>query len=283
MDILNKAVSKSNRRRTRMRIALKKPKLDSFIIAISFLISGIIFFDISFIYNSQIVCFIGLGLTFWGALFLLITPQKQVESSFLVTSTLPAYMTIDRLLKDLKPKNEAYNVPSHNKDIYLPKQLKDLKEMVTFIPIEDKTATVENEDLTKGKFLTGTKKGLLVAPPGIAILNEVEQKLNLDFAEIPFSELIAELPTLLNGLYLAKQISMNANESDVSLRITGSLYKTLYNQEYNLKSVNLIGCPLVSAAACAIAKSTGKPTIIQKIETTPDSKTTTVILKIVQV
>jgi hypothetical protein len=55
----------------------------------------------------------------------------------------------------------------------------------------------------------------------------------------------------------------------------------LYSEKYNLKSINLLGCPLVNAAACAIAKSIGKPTMIQEIKTTPNGKTTTATFRIV--
>jgi hypothetical protein len=266
-----------------MKTNPKKLKLDSLLIAISFLILGIAILDASFLSGSQVLAFIGLGITFWGALFLLITPQKHVEGSFLVTSTLPAYMTIDRMLKDLESKNEAYNIPSYTReDVNLPEHLKGLKEMVTFIPEQNSTGLAEIEDIAKGKFLIKNPKGLLITPPGIGILDKIEQKHNIDLTKIPFSELNETLPNLLSDLYLTKEIKMTTNENEATIEINDSLYKNLYNQEYNLKSITLLGCPLVSAAACAIAKSTSKPTMIQKIETTPNGKTITATFKIVQ-
>jgi hypothetical protein len=258
------------------------PKLNSFRIALLLLAVGVDLLILSVFSASQILAFIGLSLTFWGALFILITPQKHVEGSFLVTSTLPAYMTIDRMLKDLKPKNEAYNIPSYPRDVYLPEYLKGLKEMVTYIPSENATGMAPIEELAKGKFLIENPKGLLIVPPGISILDRIEQKRNIDLTKIPLSELDETLPRLLSELYLTKEIKMTTNENEVTLQINDSFYKNLYSQEYSLKSINLLGCPLVSAAACAIAKSTGKPTMIQKIETTPNGQTTTVTFKIVQ-
>jgi hypothetical protein len=86
---------------------------------------------------------------------------------------------------------------------------------------------------------------------------------------------------LLGELCLAKGIAVTINENDIILKITGSLYKNLYSEKYNLKSVYLLGCPLVNAAACAIAKSAGKPTMIQEIKTAPNGKTTTISFKII--
>ena len=168
-----------------MKTNRKKPKIDSLLIAISFLALGIVLLDISVFSNSQVICFIGLSLTFWGALFLLITPKKQVEGSFLVTSTLPAYMTIDRMLKDMKPKSEAYYIPSYPKDAYLPEYLKGLKEMVTFIPEEHAIGMAAFEDIAKGKFLIENPKGLLITPPGLCILDKIQQKLATDLTRIP--------------------------------------------------------------------------------------------------
>jgi hypothetical protein len=89
----------------------KNPKLDSFLVAVIFLVSGITLLALS-VFSGQIMfCFIGLGLTFWGALFLLIPPPKHVEASFLITSSLPGYMNLDRMLNSLISKNEAFNIP----------------------------------------------------------------------------------------------------------------------------------------------------------------------------
>jgi hypothetical protein len=35
-----------------------------------------------------------------------------------------------------------------------------------------------------------------------------------------------------------------------------------------------VGCPISSALACILAKATGKPTVVQKEETTQDQTTT---------
>ena len=161
----------------------KKPKLDSLLIAIAFLASGIALLDLSVFSNSPTLCFIGLGLTFWGAIFLLVTPQKQIEGSFLVIATLPAYMTIDRMIKDLKSKNEAYNIPSYTRDVCLPENIAGLKEMVTFIPAGSSTGMAAVEDLAKGKFLCANPKGLLLAPPGVTLLEKIEQKSQTDLTK----------------------------------------------------------------------------------------------------
>jgi hypothetical protein len=205
------------------------------------------------------------------------------------------------MLKDLQPKNEAFNIPSVPRNLYLPEHLKGLRETVTFIPAEQSAGMSEiNEiedvaddkflfenpkelliSIAKDKFFIENPKGLLVTSPGTGLLGKMEEKLNKDLTKIPPNELDEALPSLLSELFLTKEIRMITKENKVTIQINDSLYKDLYSQKYNLKSINIIGCPIVSALACAIAESTGKPTLIQKILTTPDGKTTTATFKIV--
>lgn len=269
-------------------------------IALIFLFLGIILFALSLLFETQIISVIGLGLIFWGALFLIITPSKYVESNLLITSTLHAYITIDRMLKDINPKNEAYNIPACPQDVNLPEHLKGLRETVTFIPAKGSSGMVQPTEIdptgdnflfenakellvsiAKDKFLIENPKGLLIASPGIGLLDQIEQRRERYVAKNPPVELDVMLPSLLKGLYLTKDIEMTTNGNHVTLQITDSLYKNLYSQKYNLRSINFIGCPIVSAAACAIAESTGKPTQIQKIVSSPNGRTMIATIKIV--
>ena len=52
-------------------------------ISIMFLVPGILSLAFSITSNSQVLAFIGLGLTFWGALFLFVRPLRYVEGSLL--------------------------------------------------------------------------------------------------------------------------------------------------------------------------------------------------------
>ena len=113
-------------------------------------------------------------------------------------------------------------------------------------------------------------------------MDGIEKKRTADFAKILPSELEEALPNLLGELYLAKQITVATSENRVILKVNGSLYGGLYSPKYNLRSINLLGCPLVNAAACAIAKSTGKLTMIEAIAADSQGKVITVDFKIVR-
>jgi len=42
------------------------------------------------------------------------------------------------------------------------------------------------------------------------------------------------------------------------------LYESLYKTEHPYRSVSVLGCPVVSAVACALAKTTGKTVFIRE-------------------
>ncbi len=280
-----------------MQRNFKKPRV-SLLIVISFLITGVALFVTSVFSDNQIFSSVGLGLTFFGAILLLITPKKLVESSFLVSSTLPAYLAMDRMIKNLNLKREAYNIPSCSGDASLPEHLKCLNEMVTFIPVEQTEESMDIESLppdeyllknhknlliniAEDKFLTENPKGLLLPSPGLSLLEKIERKHKNSLDRISLSKLDNELSYLFHQLHLCKEIKMAVNANQVTLQINNSFYDDLYSQKNDLTSVKILGCPLVSAVACAIAKSVGKPTLIQAIKTSSNYKTITVNLEIV--
>jgi len=243
-------------------------------IGVVFLVPGVLSLIFSIFYTSQIMAFIGLGLTFWGALFLLISPLRLVESSLLDSTAVSSYLTIDRIISDLKYKDKGYYIPPYPKDVYLPEHLKGLKDMVVFISAESSVDMPSIEEMAKGKFMLENPKGICVTPPGLGLLTQIEKKLKLDFTKVALNELCEILPrAILENFHLAKEIEMEINEHQVHLKISDSMYKNLYGEENSLRSVHFLGCPLVSATACAIAKTSGKTVIIQREKVSPDGQT----------
>jgi hypothetical protein len=248
-----------------------------------FLISGVLSLVLSLTTESQILSFIGLGLTFWGALFIVITPRRFVEGSLLDATAISAYSTIDRMISDLKYKGKGYYTPPYPKDVYLPEHLKGLKDMVVFISAENEADMPSIQELAESKFLLQKPQGVLVTPPGIGLLTQIEKKVKVDLTKISLDELCEVMPRfILDNFSLAKEMEMTIEENQVNLKLSDSIYKNLYSSENNLKSIMLLGCPIVSAVACAIAKTSGKPVVIQKQETTPDGSTVQVLYQIVQ-
>ncbi len=243
------------------------------IFGVFFLIFGMMLLIISVYAASPIFAFIGLGLTFWGALFLLIKTNKYVDGTLIETTTAPEYMNLDRIITDLALREEAFCIPSFLKEGYLTEQLEGIKETVVFIPAEDTSGMVSIEELVKSKFRIENPKGILVSPPGIAILDKIERENHTDFTKMRKEEFIETFPHLLQNLNLTKDIEIAIFGEEAKLKITGSIYRNLYAPEYGLNSISIVGCPIVNAAACALAKLTGKPVAIQKIRIQLDQST----------
>jgi hypothetical protein len=227
----------------------------------------------SVVNTSTVLAFIGLGLTFWGGLFLFARPVKFVKSTLLDSTAISSYTTIDRMIQDLKYKGKPIYIPPYPKEAYLPEYLKGLKEMIVFIPAEDVVVMPTIEEMAKKQFILENPKGICIAPPGYGLVSLFERELKTEFTQINIEELYNTLPTIIvNNLELAKEFEISSEKDLIHVKIIDSVYKDLYTNEQSIKSIHSIGCPLASAIACALAKTTGKLVAIVKDMISPDSK-----------
>jgi hypothetical protein len=266
-----------------LKLELKKVKgIPSGKIGLAFIIPGALALIFSVLNNSNVLAFIGLGLTFWGALFFFVRPVRYVQSSLLDSTAISTYTTIDRIVKDLKFKGKSYYIPPYPKEVYLPEYLKGLKETVVFISA-DTGGIPPIEELAKSKFLLENPNGICVAPPGLGLLTQFEKEMRKDITKLQLDEICESLPPLIvNNLRLAKDMEMTAEDNQVHVKVLDSTYKNLYMTEENLKSILSLGCPLVSAIACIISKATGKIVTIQKNSISPNGETIEVWYKFVE-
>lgn len=251
-------------------------------IILLFLISGIFSLLFSIYSGSKILAFIGLGLTFWGALFLLLQPRTLVEGSLLYNTVVSAYLTTDRIINDFGYKGNGYYLPLYPKDVYLPEYLKGLKSSVVFISAEKDSEMPSIEQIAQKKFIS-YPNGVLVVPPGSGILAQIEEKSKVDFTKMELNVLCDFLPSFISQeLNLAKEMEMKLNKNKVHMKMVGSLYKNLHNVQNKLKSVEILGCPVASAVACALASISGKTVTIQKQSVSPDGTVIEVWYTIIQ-
>jgi len=201
----------------------------------------------------------------------MITPKKYMEVSLLGITSLPNYQTVDRIIGSFQRKPTAYHIPPSPKDASLPEHLQGFKDMAVFITSDSEEATPDIQELSEGRFIIDKPSGVVIIPPGGALLAAIEKRTNVDFAKLSLQELCETLPRFfLEVAGLADDIELAiTDQSSVKLKLTNSIYKNLYVQENRPKSISLLGCPLVSAITCAIAKTTGKPTIIEEQKTSP--------------
>ena len=242
-------------------------------IGIVFAVPGILSLVFSILTDSQVLAFIGLGLTFWGALFFLVRPVAYVKGSLLGMTTVTLYSTVDRIIKDLDYEGKGLYVPPYPKNAYLPEHLKGLKETIVFIPADANSGTPSIEEIASSKFITKKPRGICITAPGSALADQFEKMLETDLTKMNLDDLCASLPQIiLENFQLAKEIQMKTEDHRVILKTVDSVFKNLY-AEQGPKSVRLLGCPLASAVASALGKATGKATQIESISTSPDVQT----------
>ncbi|MEM3769713.1 MAG: hypothetical protein QXG76_00825 [Candidatus Bathyarchaeia archaeon] len=257
-----------------LKAELKKVKsIPTGKIGLAFIILGVLAFIFAMSYDSNILAFIGLGLTFWGALFFFIRPAKYAQSSLLDSTAVSTYTTTDRIIKDLKFKGKSYYIPPYPKEVYLPEYLKGLKEPVVFISA-DTGGMPSIEELAKSKFLLANPKGICIVPPGLGLLTKFENELRKDMAKFPLNELCEILPSIITeNLQLAKEMEIKVEDRGVYLKMLDAVYMNLYSAERNLISIHRLGCPIISAIACALSKAAGKIVTIQRDNVSPDGQT----------
>jgi hypothetical protein len=244
--------------------SIRKKNNSSTAIAAVFLVLGVISLVASIYFGSQVVAFIGLGLTFWGAIFALTRTRKYVESSLLDGTAKSGYSTIERMINNLKFNPQGFYIPAYPKDVVLPEYLANLKEPVVYIS-ESFDGKPSVDELAAGRFLSTKTQGIFVTSPGSGIMAQIEKQLQMEISKVPLQELSEYLPkSLTENFNLAKNAEMTLLPNGASFKATGILYESFYRPESTLKSVRVLGCPVVSAVASALAKASGKTVVIKE-------------------
>lgn len=226
---------------------------------LTFLLLGVIALISSVVFTSSILTLLGLGLTFWGTLFLLVRPVTYVKSSLLDSTIMPSLTTLDRMLTQLNFQGNAVYLP--------PKSLKGSKEGTLFIAAKKKSAIPAIGDMPQGKVFMNSN-GMCLVPLGQGLVNLFEQELGTNLFKTDFEYLQDNLPRLfIEDLELVEDFEIDANDNVVHVRMKGSVYSSVCSEVRKLTNIcPRVGCPLCSAIAYALAKATGKAVKIEKNE-----------------
>lgn len=257
---------------------------------------GAIALIISILYTSTVLAFIGLSLAFWGALLLYVQDQDYTRTVLLDASTLPQLETLDQTLQELDYNGNAVYLPPkyfetpEKTKIYLPKQ-KDAK-----LPNPEQIQKYENQMFIKNP------QGILLTPPGSGLTELFEKTLGKSFTKVDVKYLQQNLPKLfIEDLEIAENLEIEIQDikSDptatypplktqtknetIKAEITNSVFKETCKEAGKMPRIcGTIGHPLLSAIACAIAKASGKPVTIERIQSSEDGRTTQAYYRIIE-
>ncbi len=219
----------------------------------------------SFFYTSTILAFIGLGLVFWGAILIYVSPEEHVKKALLDAIASASMTMINQALQSLEYKGETIYLP--------PKYLKDPTESKIFISKTSAEKLPSPEQILEQNPKTTRKfDGLLLTPTGADLLKLFEKTLGTDFTRVELKHLFANLSrAIVEELEIAGQASIEAQENRVVVQLEDFEFTELLLPR-GPNSVSFLPNPVTSAIACALAKVSGKPIIIEDEHMSGDEK-----------
>ena len=230
--------------------------------------AGVLVLVLSINFNSSILAFVGLGLVFWGAILFYVRPSKYVKENLLLKTIVPSLVSLDQTIIELGYKGKGVYLP--------PKYLRDLKSSKIFISAQRDTKLPSPEQIQneEDKVFLKNPEGILITPPGSELARLFEEKLGTSFARVDLQQIEQKMPRLLiEDLEIAQNAQIETVNNIVHVKIENSIYKNMCQEAKKFSNIcSLLGCPLCSAIACALAKATGKPVIIEKNQISEDGQ-----------
>ncbi len=229
---------------------------------------GVILTALSVFYASSFLAILGVGIVFWGIILLYVTPVRHVPLRLLSVSAVSNSGTVERLLSEMDMTEKGYYLP--------PRYLKDFESSLVFIPEKPGQELPEPGAVDEEKLLSSKQDGLFLSPPGLDLCRLFEKELGVSFTRTDLSYFQQKLPkVLIEDMEMAENVEVQIQSGVVAVDVTGSVLDEVCQETDRQPRVHeLVGCLLSSAIACALAKTTGEPVIIQKESRNPESKAT---------
>ena len=195
-------------------------------------------------------------------------PSEYVKENLLLKTTTPSPVSLDQIITKLGYKGKGVYLP--------PKYLRDFESSKVFISAQRdmKLPSPEQIQNEENKVFLKNPEGMLVTPPGSELARLFEETLDTSFARVDLQQIEQKIPRLLiEDLEIAQNVQIETVNNIVHVKIENSIYKNMCKEAKRFSNIcSLLGCPLCSAIACALAKATGKPVIIEKNQTSEDGK-----------
>jgi len=240
--------------------------------------AGATFLAGSIVLSASVMAVIGLALTFWGVFFFFLTPTSLVKADILDSASYSLVENVRRLVSEFGLKGKGVFLP--------PRYLEDLSGGLVFIPAKDEiyVPTIGEVGKARDRLLLKNPSGVCLVPSGVALANLFERELGTRFAKVDLEYLIRNLPKVfVEALEIAEDFDMGAEGGSVHVRIRGSVYKDLCDEFRGLSRVcGSFGCPLCSSIACALARASGRPVVMDGNEFSQDGNVMDVYYRVLE-
>jgi hypothetical protein len=245
---------------------------------------------------SQMLAVTGLGLTFWGAILTYIQTESYVKENLLDATVLPSLATVNQMLQELNYKGDALYLP--------PKYFTNPEVTKIYISkrASEKLPNPEQIQKHENQFFIENPNGILLTPPGFQLTKILEKNMETSFTKIDLPRLQLEMPKLfIEDMEIAENFEIEilpienlkeiadsvllvqVKDNLIHVKITSSIYKDICKETGKLSKIcGVVGCPLCSSIACALAKASGNIVKIEKTETTENGKTIEAYYRIIE-
>lgn len=222
-----------------------------------FLITGIYLTWQSTLYESTILMFISLAVTFWGSLLMFVSPKRSTKSVLVDATATSSLESLDNVLKSLDYTGKPVYLP--------PRSPEDRKSGQVFIPKKGEFVPLAVKSGDQD-VVSKNPNGLYVIPPGLALVNLIEKELGKSFTNVSLDYLVSHLPkAFIEDLEIAKKCEISIEKDLVTVKFAGVIHDSLCRRLFETSTIcSTIGCPFSSAIACAIVRSTDKPVVIKE-------------------
>lgn len=236
------------------------------------LVLGLDLIAIAIYYSHNVAAFIGIALTFWGALILYIRPIRFIRKDILDSTITEPYESYEKLIEELGYEGTPQHIS--------PSTLWGLRNVVLYIPRTNKIPKPTDEYLSAEKAIINNPQAIKLTPPGLGLSRLIENELKTDFTTVNLEHLQYNLEkALVEGLEIADAFKMEILEQEVHVSMKATLFDQAI-QGQNEEGKIHVGDPLNSAIACILARSTRKPIVIENIQIDPKDNTIKTVYKI---
>jgi hypothetical protein len=262
---LRLANAKSKRRvSSRKRVRVIPPRLLSSIL----IILGALALFFSVIYTLLILAFIGLGLLFFGVTFTYVRSDEYVKKILLDATVSSQQATLKHIIQELQYEGHTVYLP--------PKYFRNPETQKAYISEQENGRIPESEEVQKNEqaFLIEKPPGVLFTPPGAELSKLFERTLGIYFTDVDLQYLMQNMPKLfVEDLEIAQDFEMEIEGDRIRVKMHDSVYNISGVESGESSSeYSTLDFPLVSAIACALAKTTNKPVIVEKVQAGEDGK-----------
>jgi hypothetical protein len=234
---------------------------------------GLVLIVLAIVYTHNLASFIGISLTFWGALLLYIRQTDLIRKEILESVVVKPLKQIHKMLDELEYNGTPRYVS--------PSTLLGLETVNVYIPKSNNYSKPSDDQIAQEETFINNPPAMKLTPPGLDLSMLLQDDLKTDFSAVDLKYLQDNLEkALVEGFQLAEAFQMEVSDSTVQVTIKGTIFDKIIEELNDLESNRHLGDPLSSAIACILARSTRQNIIIEEIQRDKKEDTLKITYKI---